>query len=263
MALLVATPAMVLPDVTSDAQQFAFICAFFAAGLVFIEYYAVYPSILEFRYAPPFNRIRFIAVLFTVFALSSAYSSIANPNVMNGIMHALAVLIGELSDVPFSPVRLVLLTLPVGAEQQSIEMVRMAAGVTYAFSILSLMLFYFIVRVLDWPVRNGAFNVWVNLPLFDPTAGGDVLPRLIRDGRVNIILGLLLPFIFPALVELTSNTLGPALWSTPQTLIWTTTIWAFFPATMVMRGIAMHRVAVMIDQNRRRAYAEAQDLQHI
>ena len=36
-------------------------------------------------------------------------------------------------------------------------------------------MFLFLVRVLGWPSRNGSFNVWVNLPLFDPTAGGDVL----------------------------------------------------------------------------------------
>ncbi len=263
MAMLVATPALVLPDVTSDAQQFAFICAFFAAALVFIEYFSAYPSILEFRFAPPFNRIRFMAVFFCVFALSSAFTFSSATNVANGLMHAIATLAGELTDVPYSPVRLVLLTLPATADSEHVNMVRMAAGMSYSIATLSLVLFYFVVRVLDWPTRNGAFNVWVNLPLFDPTAGGDVLPRLTRDGRVNIVLGILLPFIFPALVELTSNSLGPALWSNPQTLIWTMTIWAFFPATMVMRGIAMLRVANMIDQDRRRAYAEAQNLQHI
>jgi hypothetical protein len=263
MAMLVATPALVLPDVTSDAQQFAFICAFFAAALVFIEYFSAYPSILEFRFAPPFNRIRFAAVFFSVFALSSAFTFASASNVVNGLMHAITVLVSDLADIPYSPVRLVLLTLPGSAETESIAQVRMAAGMSYAISIFSLVVFYFVVRVLDWPVRNGAFNVWVNLPLFDPTAGGDVLHRLIRDGRINIVLGLLLPFIFPALVELTSNSLGPALWSNPQTLIWVMTIWAFFPASMVMRGIAMLRVAAMIDQDRRRAYAEAQQLQHI
>ena len=262
-AVLVATPALVLPDITSDAQQFAFICAFFAAALVFIEYFSAYPSILEFRFAPPFNRIRFATVFFSVFTLSSAFTFGTSSNLVNGVMHALASVLGTMTDVPYSPVRLVLLTLPAHADGEVFSYVRMAAGVSYTASILSLVLFYFFVRVLDWPTRNGAFNVWVNLPLFDPTAGGDVLPRLIRDGRVNIVLGFLLPFIFPALVELTSGSLGPALWSDPQTLIWTMTIWAFFPASMVMRGIAMLRVANMIDQDRRRAYAEAQNLQHI
>lgn len=263
MAMLVATPAIVLPGVTSDAQQFAFICAFFAAALVFIEYFSAYPSILEFRFAPPFNRIRFAAAFFSVFAMASAFTFDSSPNVLNGVMHALAGLLGNVTDIPYSPVRLVLLTLPANAEIEQVELVRMAAGLTYTVAALSLVVFYFIVRVLDWPTRNGAFNVWVNLPLFDPTAGGDVLPRLIRDGRINLILGLLLPFIFPALVELTSGPQGAMLWSNPQSLIWIITIWAFLPASMVMRGIAMLRVATMIDQDRRRAYAEAQNLQHI
>ena len=94
MAMLVATPAIVLPGVTSDAQQFAFICAFFAAALVFIEYFSAYPSILEFRFAPPFNRIRFAAAFFSVFAMASAFTFDSSPNVLNGVMHALAGLLG-------------------------------------------------------------------------------------------------------------------------------------------------------------------------
>ena len=52
--------------------------------------------------------------------------------------------------------------------------------------------FLVLVRIMNWPVRQGAFNVWVNLPLFDPTAGGDVIYRLQRDARINIALGFLL-----------------------------------------------------------------------
>ena len=183
MAVLVATPALVLPDITSDAQQFAFICAFFAASLVFIEYFSAYPSILEFRFAPPFNRIRFATMFFSIFALSSAFTFGSSSNLVNGVMHALASLIGTVTDVPYSPVRLVLLTLPANADMEAISYVRMAAGMSYTASLLSLILFYFFVRVLDWPTKNGAFNVWVNLPLFDPPAGGDVLRELIRGVR--------------------------------------------------------------------------------
>jgi len=93
------------------------------------------------------------------------------------------------------------------------------------------------------------------MPLFDPTAGGDVLHRLHRDARINIALGFLLPFMIPAVVKAASDLLNPISLDSPQTLIWTMTAWAFLPASMIMRGIAMHRIGEMIRDQRERAYA--------
>jgi hypothetical protein len=39
--------------------------------------------------------------------------------------------------------------------------------------------------------------------------------------------------------------------ASPQTLIWTVAAWSFLPASLFMRGIAMHRVADMIREKRR------------
>ena len=111
-------------------------------------------------------------------------------------------------------------------------------------------------------MRRSAFNVWVNLPLFDPTAGGDVLQRLRRDARFNIAFGFLLPFVIPAVVKATSDLIDPITLENPQTLIWTITAWAFLPASMIMRGIAMGRVADLIEAKRRRAYERAAEEEH-
>ena len=263
MAWLVVIPALMLPGVGSDAQQFAFIIGLLAAVFVFVEYFSTYPSLLEFRFAPPFNRIRFAAVFCFVFAMSLVYGNDSNPNVLNGILSALSHLLANLTDVPYSPVRLVLLALPEDLETLAVYNIRLAVALSYTIAVVSLVVFYLLVRFKNWPTRNGAFNVWVNLPLFDPTTGGDVLARLTRDGRFNVVLGLLLPFILPALAKLLPQVFGGIDWANTHTVIWTMTFWAFLPATMVMRGLAMLRLSAMIDHDRRRAYAEAQDLQHI
>ena len=83
--------------------------------------------------------------------------------------------------------------------------------------------------------------------------------RLQRDARINIALGFLLPFVIPAIVKVTSDLIIPITLQTPQTLIWTISAWAFLPASMIMRGIALNRVAELIQDKRRRAYADAQD----
>jgi hypothetical protein len=36
----------------------------------------------------------------------------------------------------------------------------------------------------------------------------------------------------------------------PQTLIWTVSAWAFLPASILMRGVALSRVAQMIEVQR-------------
>ncbi|WP_058238557.1 hypothetical protein [Shimia marina] len=260
VALLFALPAVVLPSVSADAIQIMLLFALFSACLVFIEYATSAPSILEFRYAPPFNRLRFLAIFFTVFALSVIARGELAPNAFTAFLHALGIIVGDVIDFPYSPVRLMVIMLPENATPELIREVRTASGLSYLISMITLAVFYFFVRILEWPARNGAFNVWVNLPLFDPTAGGDVLPRLQRDGRLNIALGFLMPFLIPAIIQMMSDLIDPIYLSDPLTMIWTISAWAFIPASMIMRGMAMTRVATMIDENRRRAYAASRGM---
>ena len=257
VALLIATPALLLPDVASDQSQMVVLAALLAAFLTFVEYNSTSPSIVEFRDAAPFNRLRFVALFITVLLLTAISRGNSDPTSMTQGITAIGTIIGNAIDFPYSPVRLIVLMLPYDASTDIINNVRSAAGISYLISLIAMVAFVALVRLWGWPVRKGAFNVWVNLPLFDPTAGGDVLYRLQRDARVNIALGFLLPFIIPAVVKATSDLVNPVSLENPQTLIWTITAWAFLPASMIMRGIAMNRVASMIEEKRKRAYQSA------
>ena len=153
-------------------------------------------------------------------------------------------------DFPYSPVRLATLMMTDGASDEQVVAVRTAAGTAYILSLVSLAFFVLIFKLRAWPGRQHAFNVWVNLPTFEPTAGGDIVDRLERDARANLALGFLLPFLIPAIVSLASVGFQPLTLTSPQTLIWTMTAWAFLPASLLMRGIAMGRVAAMIRMKR-------------
>lgn len=262
VALMIATPALILPGVPIDSSQATVLIAFIAALLTFVEYNSASPSIVEFRDAAPFNRLRYIVLLGTVLFLSIVYKGQTHPTALTGALTSIGTIVGNSIDFPFSPVRLVVLMLPDTADPHIVQSVRTAAGIAYLTSLTAMTAFLFLVRVMGWPARGGAFNVWVNLPLFDPTAGGDVLDRLQRDARINIALGFLLPFIIPAVVKAATDLFNPITLDSPQTLIWTMTAWAFLPASMIMRGIAMQRIAEMIRDQRKRAYANANtDLQ--
>lgn len=261
VVMLIATPALMLPGPSEDAAQIITLVSIFAAALVIFEYASSYPGLIEFRDAPPFNRIRFLSLFVTVFLLSAMARGQTDPTNLTMLVEAVGRLIGHVIDFPYSPVRLVVLMLPPDASVEQIELVRASAGLAYLISLITLAVFLIVQRLIGWPLGSGSFNVWVNLPTFDPTAGGDVVERLARDARFNIALGFLLPFAVPAVVNAASSLYGSVSLENPYTLIWTVAAWAFLPASLFMRGIAMGRIASMIREKRKRASrAEDADL---
>lgn len=250
MVLLVITPAMVLPHVSSDATQIVVLVAMFAAALTLFEYAATYPGLVEFRDAPPFNRIRYLSLLATVLLMSMVVRGDTDGATAFHLVSAVGTLIGQAMDFPYSPVRLVILMLPEDATVEHVIMLRSAAGMAYLISLVSLAVFLIVLRVSNWPYRGRSFNVWVNLPTFDPTTGGDVVERLERDARFNVAMGFILPFLTPAIVQAASGAFGSVSLSDDQTMIWTLSAWAFLPASLFMRGIGMQRVANMIAEQR-------------
>ncbi len=259
VAIVILTPSLLLPGQNLDSSQIVVLIAMLAALLTFIEYSTAFPSIVEFRDAPPFNRLRFIMLFTMIFLLTAICRGKVEPTLLTGAMTSLGTILGHAIDLPFSPVRLVVLMLPENSPQAVVDSVRTASGIAYLVSLIAMACFIFMVRVLGWPGRNRVFNVWVNLPLFDPTAGGDVLDRLQRDARVNVALGFLLPFLIPAVVKAASYVVDPVSLSSDQTLIWTMTAWAFLPASMIMRGLALYRIADLIEEKRRRVYASEEE----
>lgn len=259
VALVVAIPSLAVPMTSSDAPQIAFVLALLAGAMVFFEYYGRCPSIVEFRHAPPYNRLKFIFLAIAVLVLSVVIRGQTDPGSWSTLLTGIVGGLGAALDFPYSPVRLVVLLLPHDIAEETRETVRLTAGVCYALSLLMVFSFLIIVRILNWPVRRGPFNMWLNLPLFDPTAGGDVVQRLNRDVGINIALGFLLPFLLPGAAMVLSGFFSRTALLDPQTLIWMTCIWAFIPASMIMRGIAMNRIADLIIAKRRRAYAMAED----
>lgn len=256
VVILIATPSLLLPGTSTDATQIVALVSLFAAFLTFFEYASTYPGLVEFRDAPPFNRVRFISLFLTVFLLTIiCRGRMQDPTTFTEFFEAIGTLIGNAIDFPYSPVRLVTLMMPENISADHLSLVRTAAGISYLISLVTLAVFLIVLRLFNWPNGSGAFNVWVNLPTFDPTAGGDVVERLDRDARINIALGFLLPFLVPAVVKAAAAAFEPVTLESPQTLIWTMAAWAFLPASLFMRGIAMGRIADMIREKRRRHIA--------
>ncbi len=254
--MLVVMPYALLPQRSDDSTSIVALAAVFAALFTIVEYTASSPSLVEFRDAPPFNRVRFAALFATVLCLSVIFRGGEAPSAASDFFQTSGSQIGRAIDFPYSPVRLMIDLMPAGTDPAVLERMRDAAGLSYLLVSFSVIWFVILLRLYRWPRRTEAFNVWVNLPTFDPTSGGDVVKRLRRDARFNVLLGLAVPFLAPGVIQLISVFGTPISLDSTQTLIWTVAAWAFLPANLLMRGIAISRIAYMIELQRRRAYGD-------
>ncbi len=248
VAALIATPGLLLPEANAEMAQMVALVGLVIGGFVFFEYRSCYPSFVEFRHAPPYNRLRFGMAFAIVLAVTL---------VCRGTGLVPGKMLGNALNFPFSPVRLMVLVVPDTVPDADRATLCAAAGLAYGLALASLLVFAVVLRLSDWPLRQGAFNVWINLPMVDPTAGGDILRRLERDAHVNVALGFLLPFLVPAVLQAVPS--GPSLLrlSDPQTAIWVISLWGIVPTALIMRGVALMRIADLIAAERRRAYREA------
>ncbi len=249
--LLVIAPTFVLPQSNSDTGQMVALAAIFAGLLTFVEYQATYPSLVEFRDAAPFNRLRFGMLSTTVFLVTVSEMSLLQSSAFFDLINVIGTLIGSSMDFPYSPVRLAVLTLAEGGPEGQHDRLRAAMGLAYFASLVWLAVFVFTLRFGGWPQRGRPFNVWVNLPMFDPSTATDVVARLDRDGRINVALGFLLPFVTPLIITMGFQGLNPSTLISPHSVVWTITAWSFLPASLFLRGLALMRIADMLRDMRR------------
>ena len=237
VAFLVAAPSLILPTVPAETAQVVAFGAIACMILTAIEYGSSSPCLFEFRDAGPFNRIRYGATLLAVVLISLVARHESAPSGLTAFVTSIGHVAGGFLDFPYSPLRI---ALPMDA-RAALGVAVLAFGGFFA-------LFAAELRLGRWPCA-GLFNVWVNLPTFDPTRGGDVVARLDRDGKFNVAFGVLLPLLFP-LVLGADGALGRLSQAQPQAMVWTVTIWIGLPFSLLMRGLAMQRIAAMIETRR-------------
>ncbi|MGB3408693.1 MAG: hypothetical protein WBA67_14505 [Jannaschia sp.] len=245
-------PSLLLPEGDSQFTDTVVLIAIFGALFVIVEYGAIYPGLIEFRDAPPFNRVRFAILFATLLLIGLACRGLDTPSTLTRLVQAVGLLLGQSMDFPLSPIRLLLWMTPEGTSLMQAQTLRFAAGLAYLVSLVGLTVFAIMIRLNNWPSPTGSFNVWINLPTFDPTAGADVVKRLKRDGAVNILLGILLPYLTPPVGYFIARSYGISMFESNLLLVWTIALWAFLPVSLFLRGIAMRRLALMISKKRRR-----------
>ncbi|WP_170043963.1 hypothetical protein [Brevirhabdus pacifica] len=248
---LIVLPSLLVPTAGVNTHLITLIIGLSLAVFVFTEYMAQSPGILEFRDAPPYNRMRFLLLFGSIILAAVAYRAPWDGTPLVRLVYSLGLLVGQTLDVPFSPMRLASGLIRPDASPWISQLVYVTLGLSFIMSVFVVWSLLLILRVNNWPSRSRAFNLWVNLPTFDPTSGGDVVASLVRSARINISLAILLPFFLPLAMRVVIGTLDPSALNAPLSIIWIVSIWMFLPTCCVMKAIVMHRLARLVSMQRR------------
>lgn len=244
--VLVWLPAFLMPLPSPETLQAFAVVALVLAGFVFLEYSAAQPSLIDFRHAPPFNRLKYLAV----FLILLAATLLARPEGHDSGLWHLADRLADLSSAEWSPPHLAATALAPSSDPQMRLFLHGAFAIGQMVGLLTLGLFWALLHFGFWPPKGQRFNIWTNMPTFEPSNGGDVAERLARDGRVNLILGLILPFLLPVLLGLAMPEGVLHRVERIEVAIWLVGAWCILPISLIMRGMAMGRIAVMIRDQR-------------
>lgn len=263
---VVATPSLTLGHASRADADGIMLLGVIAALFVVFEYSARHPAIIEFRDAPPYNRLRILAlftILFVLSLLSADHGHLAQFHGPEGVFVDFAVKVDgfghSLQQAPsqsanpaqFLPHLFGSTPVHITVTEHVVTMGILALSIALVF----LAIFAVVMRLTKWPGRGVALNMWVNLPMFDPTVGSDVTHRLKCDARSNIIWGLGLPLILPAALGMMFAQTGITLTQNGQGLVWVVALWAFLPMCLLMRAMALLRLRHMIKSHQKRVIA--------
>ena len=109
---IVAEMRQMIATDTSDGSSITLIAALIAGALICLEYLNTYPSMLKFRDAAPYNRIRYLSALIAIICVSTLFREAHHVDSSNKMLMAIGTIIGHGLDFPYSPIRLIILTLP-------------------------------------------------------------------------------------------------------------------------------------------------------
>ncbi len=248
--VVISAPAFLLPNVSQAALEISLIIGLIAAAFTVFEYASSHPGLIDFRFAPPYNRIRYFTFASLVFLLIFFCRAMTDEDRFSSDVIGLADRAAAFLNVPLSPVNIAVDMLGTEGDESFRLLIERAAALSYTIAFASLAFFALVLWLFKWPVSRQNFNLWVNLPTFEPSSGRDVERRLRRDGVINVLLGIGLPYLLPALVSRSGGWFDPSVLANYQPLIWGCVLWAFLPASLMIRGAALLKVAYLVKKSR-------------
>ena len=245
LAVIIAAPSFILPDIPNVARELTMIIAAIIAAFALFEYASKTPGFVDFRFAPPYNRFR-VGILA---ALAIGLSLLVRASISgNADILALADWSITYTVTPNSPVEFALAKIATFETSSSPVLLTQVFSAAFIISVGLTAVMSLLLWVFKWPFGRTTFNLWVNLPTFAPAEVSRTGRRLRRDGWLNIILSFVLFYIIPFAFPLAQSRLGPDLFGDSHSLVWVATVWAFLPALMFIRGICLVKISRILSK---------------
>ena len=243
VAMTVAIPAVMLPDVSPNSAELSVLLAVIAAAFVVFEYGFSTPSLIEFRFAAPYNRLRFAVLAVLIVTLVLAFRSTVEHTTGTAIVVSFANASYDFWDFSISPLRS-FMALAADSGPQSREVLAQASALGLTIGAIGAVLPGFLVWIFGWPLGRDHFNIWMNMPTF--SVGNDAAGKLRKAASVSVVFALSFPYLAPQASLAFLGPLGPISASNSQFLVWIIAIWAFVPAALLLRAVALWKIASMI-----------------
>ena len=252
VAVLLTLTVSTMPDVNPAAADGFGIVTIAVCVFVFLEYGFQQPALLEFRFAPPYNRWRFFTLvgimLFFVVLCGNAFFETP----FNTIVVWLAELAGTVFSFSGSPSLIMNGLLESEVTTKAAEMIVPMASLGYFISAISFVTFTAYLYATGWPVRDYAFHFWSNLPTFQTVQPENATARLLQIGILSLVMAIVFPYAIPYIIKSFSDILPIRSFLGDFTLFWIIAVSTWLPLASAMRGVALIKVSRMIRSDRAR-----------
>jgi len=249
---VVIIPALILPSAPPGAVEFALTIGGIIGMFTLFEYGTSSPGFVDFRFAPPYNRFRAFTIasqiIFVTLVCRAAELNLQSATILDWAQNLTSWL-----DFKYSPVAQainVVVENPNVSDTSAVLLVytiSMSFAIGFGFTAL----FSTLLWLFKWPSDRANFNLWINMPMFQPSNETYVSKRLRRDGHLNIIIGIVLIYALPYAPIYVYDWFSVDVFSSDQAIVWATTLWVFVPSTLMARAFAMIKIAKIIDKAHR------------
>ncbi len=246
---MIAFPSSVLASPEIGGFGAFVIFALLAATIVFFEYAAVSPSLIEFRYAPPYNRFRVLVFGFITMFIVSTLNLNNQVGPIFDVVAGISNLASGVLNNAFSPIPSLLSVLQIESPVDKAEFTTLAEGSLFV-AFVTAILFCFVIWLQRWPLSNQGFNLWPNMPSFHARAGSKTETRMIQIAILSIAMAIALPYLFPIVLQVLKDWLGFQYSYTRHSAFWIIAFWALIPAMALMRALVLLKVAYLASQLR-------------
>ena len=242
VACLIMLPAFLLSGISQSSMEFTRILATIASVFVIYEYGFSSPSLIEFRSAAPYNRIRFfllaVLVLAPTFMVGYAVSGVE----MNGLIVAVANNGLGILDFTYSPFMSVAETI--SGEN---EVLQGALSLAIAFNTVVMLAcvaaFCVAIYANLWRFGGVDFNMWKNMPTYKSYEEKSLQERLINSAFLSLVIACLIPLLGPTLAEIIMAYFSENRQLAPLMGIWAIALWSFLQGVFFMRAAALAKIA--------------------